>query len=186
LLPASANRFPLDWSSDGKYLLYWEINPKTGYDIWALPMTGERKPIIVANTPFNETGGRFSPDGHWVAFQSNESGRFEVNVAPFPPTGATPFQVSRDGGTMPHWNPNGKELFFIAPDSTLMAATITMADKSVESAPPVALFKTRIAAGGSGIIKHQYAVSRDGRFLINMSTEAADAAPITLILNWKP
>jgi hypothetical protein len=132
-----------------------------------------------------ETGGQFSPDGRWVAYQSDESGRFEIYVQPFPAASAK-WQISTGGGTMPRWRADGKELFFIAPDTKLMAAAVTASGTTFEAAPPVALFQTRIVGGPGQILKHQYAVSRDGRFLINETAEASTATPITLIFNWKP
>ena len=148
-------------------------------------MMGDRKPVPWLNTPFTETGGQFSPDGRWVAYQSNESGPFEIYVQPFPAASAK-WQISTNGGTMPRWRTDGKELFFIAPDAKLMAAAVAASDTTFEAAPPVALFQTRIVGGVNAIIKHQYAVSRDGRFLINHLPEESTATPITLILNWKP
>ena len=148
-------------------------------------MMGDRKPVPWLNTPFAETGGQFSPDGRWVAYQSNESGPFEIYVQPFPDRECK-WQISTNGGTMPRWRTDGKELFFIAPDAKLMAAAVAASDTTFEAAPPVALFQTRIVGRSHAIIKHQYAVSRDGRFLINHLPEESTATPITLILNWKP
>ena len=152
--------------------------------LWTQPLTGDRKPSPWLNTPFTETQGQFSPDGHWVAYQSNESGRFEIYVQPFPAASAK-WQISTGGGTMPRWRTDGKELFFIAPDAKLMAAAVTTSDATFATAPPVALFQTRIVSG-SQTLKHNYAVSRDGRFLINELAEASTATPLTLILNWQP
>jgi eukaryotic-like serine/threonine-protein kinase len=175
---------PLSWSSDGRFLLFSEIDPKS-IDLWMLPLTGDRKPSPWLNTPFNETGAQFSPDGRWVAYQSDESGSFEIYVQPFPAAGAK-WQISTGGGTMPRWRTDGKELFFIAPDAKLMAAAVTTSGTTFEAASPVALFQTRIVGGPNQILKHQYAVSREGRFLINEPAEGSTTTPITLILNWKP
>ena len=177
---------PLDWSKDGRFLLYSQGDPKTGGDLWALPMTGnDRKPVVVANTAFEERQGQFSPDGRWVAYQTNESGSsFEIVVQAFPePSGK--WQVSTGGGTQPRWRADGKELYFIAPDRKLMAVPVAVLGSAFEAGKPVALFATRILGGG-GQFKPQYAVSRDGRFLINQVVEESTAAPITLILNWHP
>jgi Tol biopolymer transport system component len=181
---SSAPKSPLSWSSDGRFLLFYESDPKTNLDLWTLPMTGEGKPLPWLITPFIETLGQFSPDGRWVAYQSNESGSFEIYVQPFPAANAK-WQISTQGGTMPRWRPDGKELFYIAPDLKLMAAAVTTSDTTFQAAPPATLFQTRIYGGGSQVLKHQYAVSRDGRFLITEPVEAAPT-PITLILNWKP
>ena len=106
-------------------------------------------------------------------------------MQPFPAASAK-WQISTNGGSMQRWRMDGKELFFIAPDAKLMAAAVTALDTTLEAAPPVALFQTRIVAGHNQVLKHQYAVSRDGRFLINETVDASTATPITLILNWKP
>ena len=185
LLQSTHNKIPQSWSSDGRYLLYSDLDPKTNFDLWALPMTGERKPAPWVNSPFAETLGQFSPDGRWVAYQSNESGSFEIYVQPFPAPSAK-WQISTNGGTMSRWRRDGKELFFIGPDARLMAATVTTSGTSFEAAPPVALFQTRIVGGPSQVNRHQYAVASDGRFLIIESAEAATTVPITLILNWTP
>jgi Tol biopolymer transport system component len=185
LWQSTGQKRPLSWSSDGRFLLVSEIDSKTTFDLWVLPMTGERKPTPWLNTPFRETHGQFSPDGRWVAYQSNESGSFEIYVQPFPAASAK-WQLSIGGGTQPRWRADGKELFFIAPDAKLMAAAVTASATTFEAAPPVALFQTRIVGSSSGLLKHHYAVSRDGRFLINETAEASTATPITLILNWKP
>ena len=172
-------------STDGRFLLYGEADPKTGRDLWALPVTGnDRKAITIVNTPFEELNGQFSPDGRWVAYETNESGRFEIVVQPFPaPTGK--WQVSTGGGIQPRWRADGKELYFIAPDGKLMAASIT-AGATFAAGTPVALFPVTVPPG-AGSNKQQYAVSRDGRFLINQPVETSNTtAPITLILNWKP
>ena len=167
---------PLSWSSDGRFLLFYDIDPKTTFDLWTQPLTGDGKPSPWLNTPFTETLGQFSPDGRWVAYQSNESGPFEIYVQPFPAASAK-WQISTQGGTMPRWRADGKELFFIAPDAKVMAAAVTPSNTTFEAAPPVALFQTRILSGVSQLLKHQYAVSRDGRFLI--SEPAGESTPDT-------
>jgi len=182
---------PLDWSPDGRFLLYWESDPKTAGDLWVLEMSGsERKPRVVVNTPFEERRGQFSPDSRWLAYETNESGRFEIVVQPFPElTGK--WQVSTGGGTEPRWRADGKELYYIAPDGKMMAARVTTltnnrrGDSRFEAGAPVALFPTRIV-GGANAFKAQYAVSRDGRFLINTQVDESNTTPITLILNWHP
>jgi hypothetical protein len=185
LLESTASKSPLSWSSNGQFLLFYELDPKTNYDLWTLPLTGDGKPSPWLNTPDIETLGQFSPNGRWVAYQSNESGRFEIYVQPFPAANAK-WPISTNGGSMPRWRADGKELFFIAPDAKLMALTVAASNVTFEAAPPVALFQTRIVGDPGQILKHQYAVSRDGRFLINETPEASTATPIMLILNWKP
>jgi Tol biopolymer transport system component len=190
LVTSPHHKVPQDWSADGRWLLYYEIHPTAGRDLWALDMTSpDRTPRVVANTPAEERLAEFSPDGRWVAYQTNESGRFEVVVQPFPDLGGK-WQVSTGGGVAPRWRADGRELYFLAPDATLMAVPVSAAGTSFEAGLPVALFPTRIADGGSGstsagtLARPQYAVARDGRFLINQPVD--NAAPITLILNWRP
>ena len=141
---------------------------------------------MIANTPADESLVAFSPDGRWVAYQTNESGRFEVVVQPFPDAGGK-WQVSTAGGAAPRWSPDGKELYFLAPDPTMMAVPVTAAGTSFDAGTPVAMFPTRIVDGGTvATVRPQYAVARDGRFLINQALADATAAPIALILNWNP
>ena len=187
LVESPNNKAPQDWSKDGRWLVYYELNPVTGRDVWALDMTSPGRPArVVANTPANELLAQLSPDGRWVAYQTNESGRFEVVVQPFPDAGGR-WQVSTGGGVAPRWRADGKELYFLSPNATLMAVPVTAAGTSFEAGTPVGLFPTRIVNGGTVTQNRpQYAVARDGRFLINEPVADATATPITLILNWQP
>jgi Tol biopolymer transport system component len=176
LLLASAEYKYLDgWSPDGRFMLYANYGAKTGIDLWAMPLDGDRKPVPVAQTPFNENVGRFSPDGHWIAYQSNESGPTEIYVQPFPGPGAKT-QISTKGGTYPTWRRDGRELFYLANDR-LMAAPITLSGARVDVGTPVPLFS--VPPGAS-----QYDVTADGqRFLFD--TVVKEASPITILMNWK-
>jgi hypothetical protein len=187
LVDSPNNMIPQDWSRDGRWLLYYEVHPTTGRDLWALGMTSpDLTPRVVANTPAQEVLAQFSPDGRWVAYQTNESGRFEVVVQPFPAAGGK-WQVSAAGGVAPRWRADGKELYFLAPDATMMAVPVTAAGPSFAAGTPVALFPSRSRGGGSvATDRPPYAVARDGRFLINQPVADTTAAPITLILNWNP
>ena len=187
LLATVQDKGPTDWSPDGRLLLYRSVDPKTGYDLWALPMNGDGKPFPVVQTNFDERDAQFSPDGKWIVYQSNESGRFEIYIQPFPGPGSK-LQVSTNGGAQVRWGPNGKELFYIALDARLMAVPIRLASnpQTAEPGSPAPLFATRVSGALQGTIMQQYDVSSDGqRFLINTITEEA-ASPITVILNWKP
>jgi Tol biopolymer transport system component len=183
------NNAPTDWSSDGRFLLFRRLDPQTGYDLWVLPFFGDKKPFPFLKTPFDERDGQFSPDGKWIAYQSNESGRFEIYVQPFPGPGGK-FQISNNGGTQPRWNKSGKEVFYVSLDSKMMVATVNLSPdgQSLETGTPAVLFPVRIAGGPvPGFNKQQYAVSSDGqRFLVNLAAEEGAASPITLIYNWKP
>jgi serine/threonine protein kinase/Tol biopolymer transport system component len=184
LLESSLAKAPSDWSPNGRFLLYTQLDPKTGADLWVLPLFGERKPFPYGHTGFVESWGQFSPDGRWVAYQSDESGRNEIYVQPFPGPGGQ-WQISTGGGIEPRWRGDGKELFYIAPDSNLMAVPIQSAGQTLEAGTAVALFRARIVGGGLHVGKQQYAVAPDGRFLINViADDEATASPIVIVTNW--
>jgi Tol biopolymer transport system component len=187
LLASAQDKGPTDWSPDGRFLLYTTGDPKTGSDIWALPLDGDRKPFPLVQTNFAEREGQFSPDGKWIAYESNESGRYEIYVQPFPGPGGK-VQVSASGGAQVRWRRDGKELFYIALDNRLMAVPIQLASnaQTIGTGAASSLFVTRVGGAVSFPFKQQYDVSPDGqRFLMNTVTDEA-AAPITVILNWKP
>ena len=179
-----------DWSADGRYLLYTEHDQKTGnFDLWALPMD-TRKPFPILQTKFSERDARLSADGKWIAYQSDESGRFEIYVQPFPGPGDR-VQVSTDGGAQVRWRRDGKELFYMALDGRLMAVALKLSGDGHTLAPaaPVPLFAIHVPGGAvqPGGSRQQYDVSSDGqRFIVNTIVEEAATSPITLILNWKP
>ena len=127
----------------------------------------------------------FSPDGRWVAYQSDESGRYEIYVRAFPGPGGQ-WQISTAGGIQPRWRPGGRELYYIAPDGTLMAAPVGVNGATIEAGRPVALFRTRIVGVGDIGLGTNYDVSRDGRFLINTVIDDAAVSPITILQNWTP
>jgi Tol biopolymer transport system component len=196
LLESPDTKFPSDWSPDGRFLLYQNTDPKTNNDLWILPVNdalrpstsagqpGDRKPFPFVQTVFDESQGQFSPDGHWIAYQSNESGRIEIYVQPFPGPGGK-WQVSTAGGAAPRWRRDGQELFYLAPDSKLMAVPIHAQAATFEYGAPVALFQTRVAASATSSFRPQYTVAADGRFLINVTAEESTVSPITVVLNWK-
>jgi serine/threonine protein kinase len=189
LLVTGEPKTPMAWSSNGQFLLYGMQHPKTGADLWALSLAGDRKPFPVVQTPVDEMAGQFSPDARWVAYESNESRLVQIYVRPFPGPGS-PRQMSTAGGRQPRWRPDGKELFYVAADARLMAVPIGVgADpQTLEVGAPVPLFRTRLASGANILVgpqsKPQYAVASDGRFLMNMAVEGATAPPITVVLNW--
>jgi Tol biopolymer transport system component len=185
LLESLMDKAPNSWSPDGHFLLYTNLDPKAGADLWVLPLAQDRKPFIFLSTRFDERAGQFSPDGRWVAYQSNESGPFQIYVRAFPGPGGQS-QVSTSGGIQTRWRRDGKELYYIAPDGKLMAVPITAKGATLDAGIPVALFQTRIWGGGTNAFnRQQYDVAPDGRFLISVTTEDAMSAPITLLLNWK-
>jgi Tol biopolymer transport system component len=188
LFTSKENKFPMGVSRDGRYLLYRNTAPNTDWDLWALPLLGEKKPFPVVKSAFQEMIGEFSPDGGWVAYQTNESGQHEVYVQSFPdPTTRT--QISTAGGAQPRWRRDGKELFFVALDGRLMAAPLTLnANHLLEAGAPVPLFMTHMPGGAvPSPQKQQYAVSPDGqRFLLNIVLDDAGSSAVSLILNWRP
>jgi Tol biopolymer transport system component len=188
---------PTSWSPDGRFVLYMRTDSQANADLWVVPMVGDHTPAVFLKTPFRETWGAFSPDGRWVAYQSDASGRNEVYVRPFvPPTpeasadtpgaGGGQWQVSAAGGIMPAWRPDGKALHFLNPAGAMMAAPISVVGATLEPGAPVVLFPTRIVGGGvDAQAGRQYDVAPDGRFLINTDLPG-DVAPITLIQHWTP
>jgi dipeptidyl aminopeptidase/acylaminoacyl peptidase len=176
-----------DWSRDGDYLLYRSLDPKLGFDIWAMPWRGDRKPFPVVQTGFEERDGQFSPDGKWIAYQSNESGRMEIYVQPFLRSGSK-LQISNGGGGQARWGRDGGELFYIALDGRLMAVPIRLEPDppAIDAGAPVPLFPTRIGGAVQGIERQQYMVSPDSqRFLMNAIIDGA-SSPITVVFNWRP
>jgi Tol biopolymer transport system component len=184
LLESRHVMIPSDWSPDGRFLLYYVPDPKTGTDLWFLPMD-TRVPSRFLQTDANEVWGQFSPDGRWVAYQSNETGRYEIYVRAFATRGQS-FPISTAGGVYPRWSRDGKELFFIAPDARMMTAPVRLGSTMIEAGLPEPLFQTQRLGGGVNVIAHghQYDVAPDGRFLINVDADPG-AAPITLLLNWR-
>jgi dipeptidyl aminopeptidase/acylaminoacyl peptidase len=180
LLSAPDNEWPLHWSRDGRFLLFQRSDLSGGFDLWALPMTGgDRAAIPVATTPFIERLGEFSPDGRWVAYETDESGQAEVVVQSFPAPGGR-WPVSTDGGSAPRWRADGRELYFVARDGTMMAVAVPVAAERFEPGPPAALFETHL---GAQTFKNQYAVAGDGRFVLTSVTATTTAPPINVILN---
>jgi serine/threonine protein kinase/Tol biopolymer transport system component len=181
LLHDSLNKRPTSWSADGRFILYHtgESTPQTRQDLWALPLFGEQKPFPFLQTRFSESMGRFSPDGRWVAYQSDESGRMEVYVAPFP-TPSGKWQISTNGGRLPRWRSDGREIYYQALDNKLVAVEVKAAATAFEVGAARPLFT--IQPGGGYIA---WATSLDGqRFLVNTVVEETTAAPITLVINW--
>ena len=196
LVSDGASNTATSWSADGRYLMYISnAGGTTNADIWVVPMEGDRTPWAFLQTRFRELYGVFSPDGRWVAYQSDESGRAEIYVRPFvPPAGAAAatsgtgaqWQVSTQGGIMPTWRADGKEVYYLNPAGAMMAVPITATGATIEPGAPVVLFPTRIYGGGVDALQNrQYDVTRDGRFLINTIVDETPP-PITLLMNWRP
>jgi eukaryotic-like serine/threonine-protein kinase len=184
LLKTSVPASPSSWSSDGGLLIYDSTHPQTGGDIWVLPLNGKVQPHPVIRTAADEHYGALSPDGRWLAYISNETGAYEVYVESFPATGFKR-QVSTQGGFEPQWRRDGKELFYVAPNLTLMAVDVKSQPPTLHAGAPTELFRTRIKWMEIQAVAHHYAAAPDGRrFLISSATEEARSVPVTIMLDW--
>jgi Tol biopolymer transport system component len=185
LLATEVAKSATDWSNDGRFIMFRSLGAGSGWDIWALPMNGERKPLAVVQTKFEERDAQFSPDGKWIAYQSDESGRFEIYLQRFP-VGNERIRISPSGGAQAQWRADGRELFYLALNGQLLAVPIAWTASGVPVAgTPVSLFSTRLGSLRD-IALHSYVVSPDGqRFLLDTLVEEP-ASPIVLILNWEP
>ncbi|MBZ5592238.1 MAG: hypothetical protein LAP39_08380 [Acidobacteriia bacterium] len=182
------NLLPYDWSRDGRFILYTEVAPGTGTDIWILPVAPGGRPAIDAkprpylHTPFYESQGRFSPETNprWIAYVSDESGRYEVYVDTFPEQRRkTP--ISTGGGQYPQWGAGGRELYYVSPDFKLMAVSLKPGADSVEPSAPRELFSLPAVDTGYS----PYEVAPDGQHLLVRATPQHQAAePLTVIVNW--
>lgn len=181
LLESDAEKHAMDWSRDGRFVLFSQIDPagETSRDIWVLPMQAERKPYPLVQTPFREDYPHFSPNGRWVAYQSNESGRDEIYVTPFPGAGGK-WEVSAGGGIQPIWSADGKELFYLSTDDRIMAFDVRERDSTIEFGTPQPLFQAPVFAAPGW----RYDAAADGqRFLVLVSKEEGPA-PVTLVVHW--
>jgi Tol biopolymer transport system component len=182
LLKSTELQAATDWSSNGQFVLFQRYNPtSTGWDVWALPLSGARKPFPVVETRFDEMQARVSPNGRWLSYTSNESGRREIYVQPFPPTGQR-WQISNQGGAFSLWRRDGRELFYIAADGKLMAIPVR-AESTLTIGEPIALFQTEFPV--RSYVGTDYVVSRDGqRFLLKAPSRELPQPSITVVLNW--
>jgi dipeptidyl aminopeptidase/acylaminoacyl peptidase len=182
---AENRQVPLDWSRDGRLILYYDAAPDTGLDLWTLEVTPDgrprpgAKPQPYIRAPYNQVLGRFSPDTRWVAYQSDESGRWEVYAQSFPEAHQK-IRISTAGGRNPEWGPDGRELFYVSPDNKLMAVAMKFGPGSVEPSLPRELFALPRDTVGLG----PYEAAADGqRFLVQVTTDKIE--PLTVIVNWR-
>ena len=167
---------PADWSKDGRYIIWATTNGANfGNNVWVLPLFGDRKPFPYLRTNSNERQPKLSPNGQWLAYVSDESKRSEIYVQTFPTPGGK-WQISTNGGSIPVWSRDGKELFYISADGKMMAVEVNTGPK-FEAGTAKPLFDTHLAGSG-------YDVSKDGRFLIPTQVEQSATAPITVVVNW--
>jgi eukaryotic-like serine/threonine-protein kinase len=173
---------PSDWSSDGRFLLYTDMREGSVLHLWVLPMTGTPYRFVEGGAA--DVEGQFSPDCRWVAYSSNESGRWEVYVVPFPRKEGK-YQISTNGGQQPRWREDGKELFFLSRDKKLMAISVK-GGTNFEFTTPIALFETQAHEPITAEEFFTYDASPDGQhFVINVNGEQNSAPPVDIILNWE-
>jgi eukaryotic-like serine/threonine-protein kinase len=179
LLDTGGESDPTDWSSDGHFVLYEDRPPNGKWSLWALPMTGERKPIPVKQSQFNEAEGKFSPDGHWIAYTSDETGRTEVCLTSFPAADKH-WQVSALGGQGPRWSRDGRELFYASTSSDPQLTVVEVKTQpSFSASAPQSLF--RFPSGST------YDIAPDGkRFLVNALPEVTRPPSLTVVFDWLP
>ena len=175
LVHAESSVYVSDWTPDGQSVLYTNDSE----DLFVHPLDGARKPFTLRRTEGRKETAVFSPDGRWIAYISDKSGRREIYARAFP-SGEVEFKVSRDGGRAPRWSADGREIFFLSPEATMMAVRVETA-KEFKAAAPEELFKTPLSQN-----QFPYAVARDGRFLMPMPIDTVVARQITILLNWLP
>jgi Tol biopolymer transport system component len=189
LLVSETRKTPSQWSRDGRFIVYSEVNSKTRDDIWILPLEGGKpgKPYAFLHSESNENLGQLSPDSQWMAYTSDESGRPEVYVRTFP-SGEDPKRISINGGTEPRWREDGKEIYFVGADGKFMAVSVkigTGAKALLEPAAPQLLFQAppllRYSSPNYG-----YDVTPDGKqFVLALSADHPEASsPLNVMVNW--
>jgi eukaryotic-like serine/threonine-protein kinase len=174
-----------DWSRDGRFILYERLAPKTQFDLWALPMSGPGKPFPYVVADGLQRHARFSPDGHWVAYTSNESGRQEIYVQRFPSSGGK-WQVSSEGGDQASWRSDGKELIYLSPRLQLMAVEVKGSETfEVGTARPLFSIRPKYSPTTTREQGNLYVITPDGqRFLVNEAVEGKQAPPILVVVSW--
>ena len=177
VLADGLNKDPMSISPDGRFLLY-RVSTRGRNDIWVQPLDGSGRPHVFVESEHDENYCRFSPDGKWVAYTGDESGQPQVYVVPFPGPGGK-WQVSAAGGSFPRWRGDGRELFYLSPDGTMMSVAVDGTSGAFRAEAPRALFRAPVAQQPG----YQYAVTQDGgRFLVN--TAAATSLPVTVVSDW--
>jgi Tol biopolymer transport system component len=172
------------WSPDGKFLLVTKASVGVQQGVWKLPLSPEtprtpRKPIALVDTASSERWGAVSPDGRWVAYESNESQQYEIYVIPFPGPGGKR-QISTSGGAFPRWRHDSKEIFYVRPDGTLMAVDVALNPSSIDVGAVRSLGIT--VPPGRGLA---YDVSLDGQRILTITDpERSTSTPLTLVQNW--
>ena len=182
LLKSGGLNWSNDMSWDGRFLIYGHQDFNSAYsELWVLPLSGDRKPFPFLQRKFNDLEGEFSPNAKWIAYASDESGKLEVYVQPFPKSGAK-WMVSTKGGRLPKWRKDGKELFYLSEDSKLMAVNIKY-ESAFEASPPKALFTHVFWT--NPVSQNTFSVASNGqRFLVLTPVGEQKPVPINMVLNW--
>jgi Tol biopolymer transport system component len=186
LLKSKRPQFPSDWSRDGRSLLYTEDHPITGRDVWLHTLTGGSKEVPLVQRRFNQDHPRLSPDGEWIAYESDESGQDEIYVQPLTDAHGGPardglgrVQISTEGGAEARWRRDGRELYYLSRNGYITAVDVRTGPEGLQASVPHALFPVR------AIGNHRYDVTSDGkRFLVNVRAQTAASNPATVMLNW--
>jgi Tol biopolymer transport system component len=176
---------PNSYSPDGRFMAYTILNPQTNRDVGVMPLFGDRKPSLLLQSTANEVHGQISPDGRWIAYESDESGAYETYVQSFP-TGGQKVRVSESGGLQPRWRRDGRELYFLDPAGRLLASSVQPLVAEFRVRRPEPLFQSNVVAvaGGMGTNAH-YDVTPDGqRFIVASRSSGIADPPITIVLNW--
>jgi Tol biopolymer transport system component len=179
LARALVNGFITDVSPDGKQVVHQMSMPKTGIDLGIISVDGNHQASVYLGTAANERAAQFSPDGKWMAYQSDELGRYEVYVQTIP-AGGNKYQISTTGGSFPVWRHDGQELFYLSLDQKIMSVPLRINGGTLDPGTPKELFSVPGA--------NMFTITRDGqRFLVNLPAggEAGIAPPITVLTNWQ-
>ena len=158
LLQSNDRIFPSDWSPDGQYIAYTVTDPASGYDLWLLPLASNARPVRYLSSPANQIHANFSPDGRLIAYDSNETGRYEVLVQTFPKSDRQ-WTISTNGGYEPRWRGDGREIYYLSEDRKLMAVPV---GQGPSFGVPKPLFQTRVPSGASKR-KRNWLAAEDGK-----------------------
>ena len=179
LLETPEDKVASDWTRDGTHIVFASRSTETGWDQWALPLAGDRKPFPLVKTRFNDMFATVSPNGKYLAYFSNESGEFEVYVQEFPEP-QNKWQISANGGRQPHWSPDGRQLYFRDALNSIMVVAVET-NGPFKAGAPQKLLQTRFAPI---LLRSHYHPAKDGGFLVLAPAGAEDMVPISVVLNW--
>ncbi len=179
ILALAHNEYPDSWTGDDRSIVYEMDDPKTSWDLWALPVAPGAKPEPIVQAPFRQEYASLSEDGRWLAYQSDESGQSEVYVVSYPRPGDKA-QISLKGGQFPRWRRDGKELFYLGLDNALKAVAVDGSGTTFDVGSEQTLFKTEALRGN-----WPYDATGDGqRFLLALQVERNSGTPVTVVVNW--